>query len=291
MFKFINYFKEEIKNTSLVAIATVFSVGTILMVVGNTYAANSYKIVFNRAENTEVMKTCYTNQNGKLDEECISVIRNICNQWSLDVWNGGVQSNPINSTAFRDLTFSRDTNYYCVAGTSGKYDMGCYVCKNDETIMHWGANGNSDSNCPSGYYKTNTPEKDCKPVIPESCYVCKNDSNVMKWDNNGDSDNNCSSGYTPIDKPIDECKTIVPNTCYVCKNDENIMKWDNNGGSDNNCKDGYYSVNKPLDECKTIIPENPPTGDSLISMVYVIGFLTLVYAIYYFKNMKLNKNS
>ena len=285
MNKFIDYCKNNVVKIFILTII----VGCVVYVISDTYATTSYKIVFNRAENTEVMKTCKTDENGKLDNDCVSAISTVCSRWSLDPWYGSnTQSNQIQSSQFANMVFTADTNYYCVAGSSGTYNKGCYVCKDDPNIMKWKFNTNSDADCSSGYTKSSTITQEdlCVSIVPDSCYVCNSDNNVMKWDNNGDSDNNCSSGYSPIDKSQNECKTIIPDSCYVCNNDNNVMKWDNNGNSDDKCSSGYTSVNRPQNQC--VIVENPKTGNILIFIVWILGLGSICYALYYFKGLKTN---
>lgn len=246
-----NFFKNAIFKRSIIAIISIIFVSSIIYIISSTYAASSYTVVFNRAENTEVMKTCKTDANGKLVGDCVSVISSICNKWSLESWDGNnSQDDPIRSSEFSNMTFSKDTNYYCVAGSSlpTAKEVGCYECNDNKNIMKWDTNGNSDSNCSSGYKKTNKSEAECVTVIPESCYVCNSDSNIMKWDNNGDSDSDCSLGYSSIDKPRSECKTVVPE-----------------------------------------VPENPQTGDILIYIVWIIGLGTLGYSLVYYGKMLKNK--
>ena len=249
MSKLFDHFnKNTLKNYIIVIVCIIFV--SIIFVVGSTYAYDSYTIVFNRAENTEVMRTCKTDASGKLDEDCISTISNVCSKWSIQPWKGSghTQSNPIASSEFANMTFSQDANYYCYAGSSGNYDMGCYVCNSDSNIMKWHANGNSDNECSAGYTKSST-------ILTE-----------------------------------DKCVTIIPDSCYVCSSDNNIMKWDNNGDSDNKCSAGYISINKPKNECVTKhnTDDNPKTGNILIFIVYIIGLSTICYSLYYYKNLKEN---
>lgn len=268
----------------------LISLTSLVLVVGATYAADddnpSYAIVFNRAEGTEIMKTCYTDTGGKLDSDCINTIGGICVRWSPDKYYGIPQSNQIAVSEFAGMTFNQNQNYYCVGGTSGNYNMGCYVCKTDQTIMHWSSNENANENCSAGYIKSTTiiNENECVMVVPDSCYVCKTDSNIMKWKNNGNGDNDCSSGYDPIEKDIGQCKTIIPDMCYVCKNNNNVMKWDNDGLADGNCSAGYTATNTPREDCATIV--NPPTNDIMIFMVWIVGLGTICYSIYYYKRLK-----
>lgn len=276
------------KKTNFILIA-IFSI-SIIYILGSTYAADQgYKIVFNRAEGTEIMKTCYTDESGKLDEDCLSAISDVCSKWSLNRYTGSnIQGYQQTIQNLRDITFTEDENYYCVAGSSQSgYSKGCYICDNNSNIMKWKFNDDADDDCSSGYYKdTSINEENCVSVIPDSCYVCNADNNVMKWDNNGDSDNKCSSGYSKVDKPQSECVTIVPNACYVCRNDSNIMKWDNNPNGDSKCSSGYTPVAKAENECVPV--ENPKTGNIVIFFVWVLGLTTLCYSIYYFKNKLTN---
>ena len=285
MFNFIkNYKKNVTKNTLMMFMLLIF-LTSIVLVVGATYAADtsSYTIVFNRAEGTEVMRTCHTDENGKLDSDCINTIGDVCARWSLDKYYGTPQSNQIAVSEFAGMTFTENKDYYCVGGTSGHYNMGCYVCKTDSNIMHWAANGDANEKCSAGYTKSTTiiSEDKCVTIIPDSCYVCKSDNNIMKWDNNGDSDGDCSSGYIPDPeaKDISQCKTIIPDACYVCKNNNNVMKWDNNGSMDNNCSSGYTKTNTPEIDCAPI--KNPPTSDIMIFGVWIVGLGAICYSIYY----------
>lgn len=281
--KFFDIFKKNITKNTVIVFSLVIVAFLIIKV---TYGANSYEIVFNRAEGTEIMKTCHTDQNGKLDEDCIDTISGICSRWSPDSYHGNYQNNQINSSAFADMTFTENKNYYCVSMSSLDYNMGCYVCKADENIMHWSSHADGNSACPGGYYKSSTitVEDKCVTVVPDACYVCKNDKNVMKWDNNGDSDKNCSSGYESTDKIQSECVTIIPDACYVCKGNSNVMKWKNNGDSDSDCSSGYSSTDIPKNQC--VIIENPKTGNILIFIVWILGIASICYAGYYYKWLK-----
>ena len=255
-------FSKIVKNKKnvIVVFFLIFTFGA-LLIIGNTFGVTSYKVVFNRAENTEIMKTCKTDEYGKLNNDCISAISTVCNRWSPEVYiyDGYVQKNQIAVSEFANMTFTEDTNYYCVAHSSlSGYKKGCYVCKDDSNIMKWKFNTSSDDDCPSGYSLSSsiTAEENCESIIPDSCYVCSNNSNIMKWDNNGDVDNNCSSGYVAKDISQNECKTIIPDSCYVCNGDSNIMKWDNSGEGDSECPSGYTSKDISQNECKTIIPDS-----------------------------------
>lgn len=276
------------KKTNFILI-TILSIG-IIYILGSTYAADQgYKIVFNRAQGTEVMKTCYTDASGKLDDDCLSAINDVCSKWSLDRYTGSnTQGYQQTIQNLRDITFTEDENYYCVAGSSQSgYNKGCYICKSNSNVMKWKFNTKADDDCSDGYEKdTSINEENCVSIIPNSCYICNADNNVMKWDNHGDSDNECSSGYSKVDKPQSECVTIVPNACYVCRNDSNIMKWDNNPNGDSKCSSGYTPVAKAESECVPV--ENPKTGNIVIFFVWVLGLTTLCYSIYYFKNKLTN---
>lgn len=381
MKKFINYFKDDITKVSVFSALTIGIVSFIAFVVGVTYAAKPYTIVFNQYEDTRVLKTCYTDENGKLDEDCISTISAICERWSLEskITSGGhTQTNQIYSTDFANMTFTENKNYYCVSKSSfGGYKVGCYVCKDDETIikwksnsksdsecssgykfdqsktdlgeascavnscyycsdnsnimewrnngigdtkcpngyfpidksqseckiiescyeckdnknfMKWDNNGNADVNCSSGYVANNKTKNECKPIDPKACYECKDDKNLMEWRNNGEADNKCSSGYVTNNKSESECKPIVPKTCYVCNGNSNLMKWDDNGKGDSNCPLGYTAENISQAQCKPKqeVTENPPTGNILMFIVWVIGLGAICYSVYYYKNFKFN---
>lgn len=227
---------------------------SVIITLNNTYAIKTHTVIFNRYEDTEVMVTCETDVNGKLNADCITQISDICGKWSLNSMNDGAQTNKITSSEFANMVFTEDKEYYCVAGTSGSYNMGCYVCKNDSTIMHWASSSSSTTECPGGYSKSTTiiAEEKCKVY---ACYECSNDANIMKWHYNGISDDNCPGGYTKTTKTQSECKPVVPNACYECKDDKNVMVWKNNSLADSNCSSGYVKNNKTQTECKTIVPD------------------------------------
>lgn len=274
---------------------TIFLVSLMVIslayIIGSTYAASQgYKVVFNRYEDTEVMKTCRTNAAGKLDNDCLSAINDVCSSWSSYSKNDSNKQSDDSYTVdqLKNKVFTEDKNMYCVSGTSKQgYDKGCYVCKSNSNIMKWKFNTKADDDCSGGYEKdTSINEENCVSVVPDSCYVCDADSNVMKWDNNGDGDSECSGGYSKTDKAESECVTIVPSACYVCRNDSNIMKWDNDPSGDSKCSSGYTPVAKSESECVPV--ENPKTGNILIFFVWVLGITTLCYSIYYFKNKLTN---
>lgn len=291
--KFKNLIKDDIIKASGAAIVMVL-VSVFVLAIGNSYAFTPYTITFNNNYGNKVMKTCQTDVNGKLDNDCITTISTICKKWSPNYKNSSEgQTIQIPVTDFSNMTFSTDTNYYCVGGTSGTYDMGCYVCKTDDSIMHWAANGNSNELCSSGYVKSTeiTDEASCKVDKPLGCYVCKNDNNIMKWDNDDTSDSDCSSGYIKSTEITDEasCKVEIPMSCYVCNDNDKIMKWDNNGNIDNECASGYTISDYTYENCPPDIPdENPKTGSILIAIVWVIGLASLYYALSYFRNSKNN---
>lgn len=234
-------------------IFSVVLIACIIYFVGVTYSAGNYTIRFNRAEGTQLMKTCKTDESGKINDECMSVIKTICNKWSTEKYYGdNVQDNATNVSNFTSKVFTSDMDYYCVANSSlpTADSIGCYVCKNNSNIMKWHTNNNADSNCSAGYNFVNKSESECITIVQDSCYVCKNNSNIMKWDTNGNADSNCSSGYNSINKPKSECITIVP------------------------------------EEKETI--ENPETGKIMIYFVWIIGVSSICYAIYYYKSIKNN---
>lgn len=281
--------KKPKKTTFFLIVALLIG---ITYIIGNTYAEQSgYKIIFNRYEDNEVMKTCYTDNSGKLDEDCLSAISTVCSKWSSYSQKDNVSQNTDSYTIeeLKNATFDDNKNLYCVSGSSQSgYNKGCYICNNDSNIMKWKFNSNADDDCSSGYTKdTSINEENCKSIVPDSCYICKSDSNIMKWDNNGDADNNCSSGYKE-DKTINnsQCKTITPSYCYVCRNNSNIMKWGTDSSSDPNCSSGYTPVAKSETECVPV--ENPKTGNILIFFVWILGLTSLCYSIYYFKHRLIN---
>ena len=277
---------------ALIAVIFVFPT---MLIIGNTFAAEEYTVVFNRAEGNEVLKTCKTDKNGLLDEDCIIYIKGICGYWSTSNMYGGQGSNNSYScNQFSTKVFTEDMNYYCVSGTSvqnwSRY-VGCYVCKTDNTIMHWSTNDSPNSKCPSGYrFDYYISQDDCKTNEPDACYVCKNNEDMVKWDNNGDADSDCSSGYSK-DASItteSDCRP-APNACYVCNSDSNVMKWDNTDKADSKCSSGY-TEDKTItqNQCTTIT--NPQTGNMLLYILGFVGILSLAYSIYCYK-FKFLKNS
>ena len=134
--KFRNYFGTNAGKISVMAIITTIMISSIVFIINETYAFTSYNVVFNRNNNTEVMKTCHTDENGKLDDDCLTTIASICKKWSpYHKYSPEGQINQVLASDFANMTFTKDTNYYCVGGTSGSYSMGCYVCNTDNTIM------------------------------------------------------------------------------------------------------------------------------------------------------------
>lgn len=286
----VDYLRRDKTRLSVVFSMFILCFCYAVYLASDTYAASTYTVVFNRAEGTEVMKTCDTDENGKLDSDCLITISNVCSKWSLDKYkySGYEQAGQIAVSAFADMAFSENTDYYCVAGSSHDYDMGCYVCNTDNNIMHWAADGTGNNNCSSGYTKSSTitDEANCKTVTSDACYECKNDKNIMKWDNNDKGDSSCPSGYKQSSTVTNEanCKPIIPNACYVCNDNDKIMKWDNNGNIDNKCSSGYYKINSNQSDCKPV--ENPPTGENiLMAIVWFVGLGCLGYSIYYFKKI------
>lgn len=290
----VNRLKKDKTKLSIVFSMFILCFCYAVYLVSGTYAASSYTVVFNRAEGNDVMNKCTTDTNGKLGSNCIDVSSEICTKWSTDIYqySGYQQKDSIIITNFYDMTFSKDMNYYCVAGSSlsGAQTTGCYVCNDNENIMEWKTNGSSDNNCAAGYtIKENVSSIDnCKPIILDACYECKTDKNIMKWDNNGEPDKNCSSGYEVSTTITDEanCEPVIPDACYVCKADDKIMKWDNNGTVDNKCSSGYYKINANQSECKPV--ENPPTGENiLMAVIWFFGLGCLGYSLYYFKKINI----
>lgn len=283
MFKFINYFKNNVLMIFTISIIFVACFSISLIALNDTYATNTYEIVFNRYEDTEIMNTCYTDVNGKLNDDCITQISKICSKWSLDSIHSGIQKNPIASTDFANITFTNDTKYYCVSGSSGTYDTGCYACKDDESIVHWAASDSGNSVCPGGYKKIHENIDECKVY---ACYECSDNKNYLKWHFNGISDENCPSGYNKTNIPQNECKIIIPNSCYVCKDNDNVLKWKNDENADSDCSSGYNKTNISQNEC--IIIENPTTGNIALYIISTIGITCLIYTIYYFNKTNFN---
>ena len=241
----INYFKKDIKKLTVIALIVVVFVSGVIFIIGNTFAAGGYTIVFNRAEGNQVLKTCITDENGILDEDCITYIVGICHTWSEDIYNYNTQYNNYYYTDLETKVFTSNMNLYCKAATSvGNWanNIGCYVCIEDNSIMHWTTNGRADSKCPTYGYQRNyyISESECKTKLPDACYVCKDNDDVMKWDNDDAADSKCSSGYKKDTSITTEsaCKP-APDACYVCKDNEDVMKWDNDDAADSNCSGGY----------------------------------------------------
>jgi len=254
MFKFVNYFKKNKGIFITIVVILTLCASLIVVALNNTYAIETHTIIFNRYEDTEVMVTCETDVNGKLNSDCITQISDICGKWSPNSMHDGTQTNRLNSSEFANIVFTEDKEYYCVAGTSGSYNMGCYVCNDNNSIMHWASSSNATTECPGGYSKSTTikTEENCKVY---ACYECSIDTNIMKWYYNGISDDTCPSGYVKNNKLQNDCKTIVPEACYECKDNSNIMTWSNSGQADSNCLSGYVKNNKLQSDCKTIVPE------------------------------------
>ena len=274
---------KKVKNkASVVIFLTVLIMITMIMYnfSETSYALKNYSITFWRAEGTEIMKTCTSDVNGKLTEECLQEIEKVCSRWSLDKCqhsgcDGDNQSNPKTIDQLREITFEKDTYYYCKGGTSQSgYSKGCYICKADEDIVKWGFSTDGDLNCPGGYRKDSSKtESEC---VVNACYICKNNERVMKWSSSNISDDNCPSGYDKTNKSESECVYIAPpeDACYVCSTDESVIKWSTDGDADSNCPSGYNKTNKSESNCKYI--ENPKTG----SYEYIyISILVLTTAI------------
>lgn len=268
---------------SVISIISVASVSAVLIALNDTYAMDTHTIIFNRYEDTEIMDKCITDANGKLEADCIAQISKVCARWSLDSKQDGTQTNQIQSSAFADMVFTEDTEYYCVAGSSLTYNTGCYACKADESIVHWAASDAGNEACPGGYTKIHENIDEC---MVYACYECSSDKNIMEWRYSGISDDKCPAGYNKTTKTQDECNPIVPDACYVCKNNNNIFTWKNNGNADSSCSTGYNKTDIPQSECVPI--ENPPTGDIAIFLVWVLGLGCLVYSLYYYRKFKVN---
>ena len=81
----------------------------------------SYTITFLNAngDGKEYNKTCKTSSNGKLPSSCITEISSVCSSWSTTKWNGSTpQTDGVAASSLGSKTFSKNTTYYCVAGTS-----------------------------------------------------------------------------------------------------------------------------------------------------------------------------
>lgn len=328
MLKFINYFKKNVLTISVIAIISVACGVAVLVALNDTYAMDTHTVTFNRYEDTEVMDKCETDVNGKLDADCITQISKVCSKWSPQSQKDGPQTEQIPSSEFANMIFGSDAEYYCVSGSSGNYNIGCYECLADNTIVHWAASGEGNSACPGGYKKIHENIDNCKVY---ACYECIGNKNYMEWRYSALSDDNCPSGYNRTTKTQAECKPIVPEQCYVCKNNNNVMKWSNNGNADSNCSTGYNPDPRSQNECRSVIPSacyvckndkniyswknngnadsscssgynktdlpqseckpivNPPTGNIAIFFVWVLGIGCLAYSLYYYRNVKFNK--
>ena len=238
----------------------MFSAFMFFMVsIGNVYA---YTVRFNRAEGNDylkyglggtvqvILKTCTTDESGKLDPSCTAIAYKICHAWNNNscyvtpgsyegfsingyypVCNAQPEESAISISTINNTVFTSDKDYYCHNGTSqhpATDNIGCYVCSTNSNIMKWDTDGNADDNC-SSYTKTDKIETECKPVATPSptpspspsptptatpssaCYVCNANRYVMKWKTNGNGDTDCAGGYTK-DITIDQanCKNVEP---------------------------------------------------------------------------------
>ena len=224
----------------------------------------AYKVTFNQASGEWVVGTCYTGLDNKISTACLDKIGTVCKRWSQYSYDvaahGGTSISGYNGVAdimqwqnhkciyddskdchdgyFSSSTFSSDTVYYCVSGSSNpehdneKYDK-CYVCSGNDNIMKWSADGNGDEQCEGGYKESTTiTEEGLCVTRPQSCYECENDENVMGWGYSAEEVKNndkgaCSGNYkvsSITDKDL--CVTKRP-ACYVCKDEgkSHIMGW------------------------------------------------------------------
>ena len=283
LFKFVKLTKKEkiwskVSCLMVLIVLIVFGASndngyTSVKSVRNYVADNTLTIKFNQAQGKYVIATCNTNANGNVSADCASCVASVCNGWHHDLGISDPGLREMNGSQIATYPFNNYsyTNYYCVSGTSNPDNESrvcdaCYVCKDNENIKKWSADGTmADASCPAGYIKnTNISESDCVTKTP-SCYVCDNDEHVMSWGYSSDeikaSDNGACKGSYKEDSSINQsmCVTTKP-SCYVCDSDNHVMSWgyssDEIKASDNGACKGSYKEDASINQsmCVTTKP-------------------------------------
>ena len=315
------------RNKIFLIVGLLFVAVLVFLGIRNTYSATDgkYMITFNRLERNEILQICYTGADGKLDiNTCYGATSvnfdKICYEWQSG-------RNKITSNEILNLTITNDMDLYCVAGQSyldykWTYVPKCFKC-GEEYFWQIGGGGDTTPNHPEyGFPRTNVDsktcvvvaditEKDkCKATPPESaCYIC---DGKYTWTNNPGS--SCQKQTNITSESY--CKA-PESACYIC---DGKYTWTNNPGSgcqkqtnitsESYCKapevkkdncyvcDGefYWTDNAPSNNCilKEEIKDvancrivNPQTGNIAIFIIWVIGIASVVYAIVYFKELKM----
>ena len=313
------------RNKIFLIVGLLFVAVLVFLGIRNTYSATDkrYMITFNRLERNEILQICYTGADGKLDRSTCYGATSVDFYGLCYEWQSG--RSKITRDEILNLTITNDMDLYCVPKQSflgWTYVPKCFKC-GEEYFWQIGGGGDTTPNHPEyGFPRTNVDsktcvvvaditEKDkCKATPPESaCYIC---DGKYTWTNNPGS--SCQKQTNITSESY--CKA-PESACYIC---DGKYTWTNNPGSgcqkqtnitsESYCKapevkkdncyvcDGefYWTDNAPSNNCilKEEIKDvancrivNPQTGNIAIFIIWVIGIASVVYAIVYFKELKM----
>ena len=312
------------RNKILLVVGLLFIAVLVFLGVRNTYSATDkrYMITFNRLERNEILQICYTGADGKLDVSTCYGATSVNFDKLCYEWQSG--RNKITSDEILNLTITNDMDLYCVQGHSyvgWTYVPKCFKC-GEEYFWQIGGGGDTTPNHPEyGFPRTNVDSKTCVVVAditeeskcntsPESaCYICdgkytwtNNPGSSCQKQDNITSENYCKAPesacyicngkYTWTNSPGTGCQKqtnitsesyckapeVKKDNCYVCDGE---FYWTDNAPS-NNCI--LKEEIKDVANCRIV---NPQTGNIAIFIIWVIGIASVVYAIVYFKELKM----
>lgn len=173
------------------------------------------------------------------------------------------------------------------------YSKYCYTCTTEDNIFRryeWEYNKPSDGtdNCTGWEIDRSISQANCKNESKQ-CYVC--DNNYV-WDYNKPSDGteNCTGWNLNSNLDKENCKYVEPEpvpekSCYKCENDNKLFYWGIKPESGSNECSGTWNEETNIKEesnCKYVEPEieNPPTGSTLLYIMYIMVAISLSYTGY-----------
>lgn len=277
------------RNKIFLIVGLLFVAVLVFLGIRNTYSATDkrYMITFNRLERNEILQICYTGADGKLDRSTCYGATSVDFYGLCYEWQSG--RSKITRDEILNLTITNDMDLYCVPKQSflgWTYVPKCFKC-GEEYFWQIGGGGDTTPNHPEyGFPRTNVDsktcvvvaditEKDkCKATPPESaCYIC---DGKYTWTNNPGS--GCQKQTNITSESYCKAPEVKKDNCYVCDGE---FYWTDNAPS-NNCI--LKEEIKDVANCRIV---NPQTGNIAIFIIWVIGIASVVYAIVYFKELKM----
>lgn len=276
------------RNKVLLVVGLLFIAVFVFLGVRNTYSATDkrYMITFNRLERNEILQICYTGADGKLDKSTCYGATSVGYDGLCYEWQSG--SSKLTNEEISNLTITNDMDLYCVPKHSyigWTYVPKCFKC-GEQYFWQIGGGGDTTPNHPEyGFPRTNVDsktcvvvaditEKDkCKATPPENaCYIC---DGKYTWTNNPGS--NCQKQNNITSENYCKAPEVKKDNCYVCDGE---FYWTDSAPSDN-CI--LKEEIKDVANCRIV---NPQTGSIAVFIIWVIGIVSVVYAVVYFKEIK-----